>query len=247
MSARCRWALALALWGLLHLIVPYGLAMTGLCFLALSAVLGLLELAARRGAPRAVSRVLIALPALSAGIVLAGTVYIVAQPAQQLCADAPPQYVVVLGAQIHADQPSRTLRERLDCAADYLTQHPDTLCIVTGGQGADEQQTEASVMAAYLTRIGIDPARIIPESDSHNTRENLQNAARIAADRGLDAARPLIVTSDFHTTRARYIAGTLRMTPSTLGSRTTPRFFQVNYALREVFAFVKAVIVAHRA
>ena len=155
--------------------------------------------------------------------------------------------MVVLGAQTHGSRPSRTLRERLDKAAEYLTAHPDAFCVVTGGQGADETQTEASVMAAYLEAAGIDPARIAQETQSENTRENLQNAAAIAEGRGLDASRVLIVTSEFHLRRASYIAGTLGLCPSQLGSRTTPYILRLNYELREVFALAKAIVVASRA
>ena len=154
---------------------------------------------------------------------------------------------MVLGAQIHGSRPSRTLRERLDRAAEYLTAHPDAFCVVTGGQGADETQPEAEVMAAYLTAAGIDPDRIAQETQSENTRENLQNAAAIAETRGLDASRVLIVTSEFHLRRASYIAGTLGLTPSQLGSRTTPYILRLNYELREVFALAKAMYVASRA
>ena len=43
-------------------------------------------------------------------------------------------FVVVLGAQTHGDRPSRTLRERLDLAAEYLEAHPAARVIVSGGQ-----------------------------------------------------------------------------------------------------------------
>ena len=84
-------------------------------------------------------------------VLIAGTGYIILGEGDTADTDAPPEYVVVLGAQIHGSRPSRTLRERLDKAAGYLEEHPEAFCVVTGGQGADETQTEASVMAAYLT------------------------------------------------------------------------------------------------
>lgn len=47
-------------------------------------------------------------------------------------------YVVVLGAQVRKSGPSKALRYRLDTAADYLRNSPDTICIVSGGKGANE-------------------------------------------------------------------------------------------------------------
>ena len=246
MTIRLRFAIALAALGVLHIALPFHLEMTGLCCLALAAALALLELLHRKGA-RKTYCALLALTLLGSAAVAGATGYVALQEHDDLSADAPPSYVVVLGAQIHGDRPSRTLRERLDRAAAYLAQDPDTLCIVTGGQGADEQQTEASVMAAYLEAAGIDPARIVQETASTTTRENLQNAAAIAAAQGKDAARPLIVTSEYHLCRARYIARTLGLTASTLGSRTTPYLLKVNYDLREVFALVKAFFIARGA
>ena len=245
MKRRLLFAAICAALGILHLVTPFHLEMTGLCWLAFAAgfaVLALLEKKNARGWARAVKIAM----AVFLAVLLAGTGYILLGE-RDTAEDAEPAYVVVLGAQTHGDRPSRTLRERLDKAAEYLTAHPDVFCVVTGGQGADETQTEASVMAAYLEAAGIDPARIAQETQSENTRENLQNAAAIAEARGLDASRVLIVTSEFHLRRASYIAGTLGLRPAQLGSRTTPYILRLNYELREVFALAKAIVVAARA
>lgn len=231
--------------GALHFATPFHLEMTGLCWLAFAAGFAVLALAKRKNA-RSLARVVKLAMAVFLAALVAGTGYIILGE-RDTAEDAAPAYVVVLGAQTHGSRPSRTLRERLDRAAEYLTAHPDCFCVVTGGQGADETQPEAEVMAAYLTAAGIDPDRIAQETQSENTRENLQNAAAIAETRGLDASRVLIVTSEFHLRRASYIAGTLGLTPSQLGSRTTPYILRLNYELREVFALAKAAYVAARA
>lgn len=153
-------------------------------------------------------------------------------------------YAVVLGAQIHADQPSRTLRERLDMGLRFLEENEDAALIVSGGQGNDEIMTEGSVMYAYLERKGADMSRVYCEEQAHNTRENLQYSAEIAEGLGIDPGNPVIITSEFHLCRAKYIAKTLGMEASGIGSRTTPGILMLNYTLREVFAFVKAWFVA---
>lgn len=93
-------------------------------------------------------------------------------------------FVVVLGAQTHGDRPSRTLRERLDLAAEYLEAHPAARVIVSGGQGADETQTEASVMDAYLRGKGIAAERIVQETQARTTREKSQQREKLAAEAG---------------------------------------------------------------
>ena len=44
-------------------------------------------------------------------------------------------YVIVLGAQIYEYGPSVVLRYRLDKTIEYLQENPETICIVSGGQG----------------------------------------------------------------------------------------------------------------
>ena len=241
-----RWklAIALAILGTFLIALPLHIAMTGLCLLALAVVLVLLELLRGKAHEKLWRTVLILLTCVCAAAVLGGTGYVIAQGrSDELSSDDAPTFVVVLGAQIHGDQPSRTLRERLDLALDYLNRNPDAVCIVSGGQGSDERQTEASVMKAWLVRHGVDAARVMEESEASNTRENLIYSERLAAQAGADTSRVLIITSEFHLCRAKYLARRLGMEPSGLGSRTTPWILMVNYAVREVFAFVKAALV----
>ena len=119
----------------------------------------------------------------------------------------------MLGAQVQGDGPSLTLKKRLDRALLFMQENPDKTVIVSGGQGPDEAHTEASVMAAYLIAHGADALRVIEEDRASNTRENLLFSAQLAEARGLDTSRVLIITSDFHMCRAKYIARTLGMEP----------------------------------
>ena len=153
-------------------------------------------------------------------------------------------FVVVLGAQTHGDRPSRTLRERLDLAAEYLEAHPAARVIVSGGQGADETQTEASVMDAYLRGKGIAAERIVQETEARTTRENLIHAKKLAEEAGISTESVLIITSEYHLSRAKFIARSLGMEPYGIGSTTTPWILKVNYELREAFSYVKALVQA---
>lgn len=132
--------------------------------------------------------------------VLMGTA---AKRADSVDADA----LIVLGAAVHGDRVTWVLSNRLDTAADYLMAHPDTVCVVSGGQGDGESVTEASAMRKYLVeRKGIDPTRILVEDRATSTLENFAySKAMIEESLGKDA-RIAFVTTDFHVFRAGRVA-----------------------------------------
>ena len=242
------WLIALiALAGAVCLALPLHIGMTGVCLLLLAAVLLALRILKKKDAPRVWSRILIGLTAASMAVIFGAMGYIAVQGRDSSMQEADvPDFIVVLGAQVQGDGPSLTLRKRLDRTLEFLQEHPDKTVIVSGGQGADEVHTEASVMAQYLLARGAQPAQVIEEDQASNTRENLLFSAALAEARGIDTSRVLIVTSDFHMCRAKYIARTLGMEPYGLTSSTWPWILKLNYTLREVFAFCKAVYQAHR-
>ena len=222
------WVIALlAALGAVCLALPLHIGMTGVCLLLLAAVLLALRLLKKKNAPRLWSRLLIGLTAVSMTVIFGAMGYIAVQGQDSVMTqDETPEFVVVLGAQVQGDEPSLTLKKRLDKTLEFMQEHPDRTVIVSGGQGPDEAHTEAS--------------RIIEEDKASNTRENLLFSAKLAEAAGLDTSRVLIVTSDFHMCRAKYIARTLSMEPYGQASDTWPWILKVNYTLREVFAFAKA-------
>lgn len=112
-------------------------------------------------------------------------------------------YIIVLGAQVRETEPSAVLRYRLDSAYDYLLENPETICIVSGGQGPNEPSPEAHVMASYLQRRGIPEERIIVEDQALNTNQNICYSMRFFDE---NSARVGIVTNDFHVFRGVRIA-----------------------------------------
>lgn len=113
--------------------------------------------------------------------------------------------VVVLGCAVRGGGPSLMLRERLIAAQDYLDETPEAVCVVSGGQGADESMSEAQCMYEYLTEHGIAPERIYMEDKSTSTRENIKFSAEIIRQNGLPD-KMNIVTNEFHEYRAKRIA-----------------------------------------
>ena len=234
------WVIALlAALGAVCLALPLHIGMTGICLLLLAAVLLALRILKKKNAPKHWSRLLTGLTAAGMAVIFGAMGYIAMQGQDSVMTqDETPEFVVVLGAQVQGDEPSLTLKKRLDKTLEFMQEHPDRTVIVSGGQGPDEAHTEASVMARYLIEHGADAS--IEEDKASNTRENLLFSAKLAEAAGLDTSRVLIVTSDFHMCRAKYIARTLSMEPYGQASDTWPWILKVNYTLREVFAFAKA-------
>ena len=88
------------------------------------------------------------------------------------------KYLVVLGAQMKPEGPSKVLQYRLDAALAYLTDHPECQVVVSGGQGADEHISEAQGMYDYLVAHGLETDRILLEDQSVNTVQNLAFSAK---------------------------------------------------------------------
>lgn len=152
-------------------------------------------------------------------------------------------YIVVLGAQMKANGPSKALQYRLDEAARYLNENPDTLVIVSGGQGSDEHISEAQGMYDYLVdRKGIAPERILLEDQSENTFQNLTFSAELL-DKEKDSVA--VVTNNFHVFRAVRIARKAGYTNVCgIAARGEP-FHQANNMLREFFGVVKDFLVGN--
>ena len=112
-------------------------------------------------------------------------------------------YIIVLGAQVREDGPSTILQYRLDAALSYLQENPETICIVSGGQGVNEPFSEAEGMSDYLIANGILSERILLEDTSRNTVENIRNSKTFI--RNSDGSVG-IVTNNFHVFRAVQIA-----------------------------------------
>lgn len=149
-------------------------------------------------------------------------------------------YVIVLGAKVKTGGvPSRSLANRLDVAAQYLQQHEHVKAIVSGGQGADEDQTEASVMFEVLVEKGIDQDRIILEEQSTSTYENLLYSKELLPE---GAKSITIISNDFHLKRATFLAEKLDMTADTVAA-PTPNVVKLKSNIRERIALLKTYIV----
>lgn len=151
-------------------------------------------------------------------------------------------YIVVLGAQLKTTGPSRVLQYRLDTAYEYLTAHPDTKAIVSGGQGSNEPASEAQGMYDYLVKRGIEPDRIVLEDKSVNTEQNIRFSKEFLQ---ADADKVGIVSNNFHVFRAVKLAKAAGYRNVVGIAAPATAFYLPNNMLREFFGVVKDFLMGH--
>ena len=152
-------------------------------------------------------------------------------------AEEPCDYLLVLGAKVNPGGPSLTLRSRIEAAYDYLTTHPDSIAILSGGQGPDEPMTEAKCMYDELVAMGIDPQRLWLEDQSTTTWENMKFSRTMLEEKtGAAPEKLALVSSEFHLFRAQLFARRFGFDPVGVPASTRLPFLTVNYFLREAVA-----------
>lgn len=148
-------------------------------------------------------------------------------------------YIIVLGAQMKPAGPSVVLKFRLDAAYDYLIANEDTICVVSGGQGANEPCTEAQGMYDYLVERGISPERILMEDKSTDTSENIAFSAEVIGGTDKDVG---IVTNNFHVFRGMMLARHAGFENACGISARSNIYFQPNNLVREFFGIMKDLV-----
>jgi len=145
------------------------------------------------------------------------------------------RYMVVLGCMVRDDGPSVSLQNRIDAAYDYLTEHPQVIAIVSGGQGQDEPMTEAQCMYEHLVEMGIDPDRVWIEDQATSTWGNLQlSLALIEEKTGTRPHTIGLLSSEYHLFRASLQAKDLGLETVGIPAKTTLPLDALNHFLREV-------------
>ncbi len=112
--------------------------------------------------------------------------------------------VVVLGCAVKGTSPSQMLSLRIDAAERYLREHPQAVAVLSGGQGDDEDISEAQCMFNELTKRGIAAERLYIEDRSTSTRENIRFSAEIIKENGL-SENLAVVSNNFHLYRASLV------------------------------------------
>lgn len=114
------------------------------------------------------------------------------------------QVVIVLGCRIIGDIPSHALEKRIDAAFFYLLRNPESVAILSGGQGKDENLSEALCMYRCLVDRGVDKKRLFIEDKSVNTDENIRFSLKIIEENGFNK-EVAIATSEYHQKRTKML------------------------------------------
>lgn len=135
-------------------------------------------------------------------------------------------YIIVLGAKVEDGQMSNCLKKRLIRTIEYAEDNPNTIIVLSGGQGQDQGISEAEVMYDYLLENAIPKNRLLMETKSRNTKENILFSMEVIDRQEMwremilkrefrdsymgrpegDEVKIAILTSDFHVFRAKEIA-----------------------------------------
>ena len=168
------------------------------------------------------------------GILIVGATEGLIIRAAQGDGDTECEYIIVLGAGLRGSEPSKILTARIETAYTYLTEHPDVICIVSGGQGPDEDISEAQCMFEHLTTRGIDPDRIWMEDRSTSTWENFQFTLDLIEEKTGTRPETLgVISSEFHLFRASLFASECGVTAVGIPAPTGYLSLKLNYFLRE--------------
>lgn len=182
--------------------------------------------------------ILLVIGALAAAVT-AGFILSAAHPGERPAC----RYVIVLGAGVNGTVPSLTLQERINAAYHYLTANPEAVAILSGGQGPNEDITEAACMYRELTKLGISAERLIAEDAATSTMENLRfSLDAVEEATGFRPNKVGIISSEYHLFRACRFAQTLDLEAIGIPAKTTWLPLRLNYYLREIAAVWKYLI-----
>jgi uncharacterized SAM-binding protein YcdF (DUF218 family) len=180
---------------------------------------------------------------LAWAVTVAGFWAVLAQTGGELADTTAPSAIVVLGSGTPNGKASPVLAARLDLALEQAARFPQAVVVVSGGVDFGQTLSEAKVMGDYLREAGLPAGRIVQEEESSSTEQNLLFSKPLLARRGVSPERPVqLVTSDFHTLRARWIARRAGYTQVSLVGAPTPLYVRYNAWLREYFAVLSGFL-----
>ncbi len=145
------------------------------------------------------------------------------------------QYLLVLGNKVEGTEPSAMLKDRIDAAYAYLSQHPDVICVVSGYQSGAGEISEAECMFRQLTAMGIHPDRIWVEDQASSTEENIRFSLKLIEEKTGSRPETLgILSSEYHLLRAKLLARKEGISCVTVPAETTDTPAFIRAFLREI-------------
>ncbi|TLS50751.1 YdcF family protein [Paenibacillus antri] len=116
--------------------------------------------------------------------------------------------LIVLGQRTENEEIGELLRERLDTAVRLFERHRYRFLILSGGAVGSER-SEAEKMQDYLISRGVPKDKMILETLSRNTVQNIAYCRTLLRRFNLDSC--LFISNSFHIRRMKYIAEKLNV------------------------------------
>lgn len=147
--------------------------------------------------------------------------------------------LIVLGSGIRGEQLTVGLKNRLDEATECYKENSNIIIVVSGGQGPQENITEALAMERYLLTQGIPQDKIIKEEKATSTYENFVYSKQILDEKLGKDYEVAFVTNDYHIYRAGSLAKIAGFEYTTHSHSSTMWYTVLPSCIRECMAVVK--------
>jgi uncharacterized SAM-binding protein YcdF (DUF218 family) len=150
-------------------------------------------------------------------------------------------FIIVLGSGLIRDKVPPLLASRIDKAIDFYRKqasaaYPPTI-IFSGGQGPNENLSEAEAMQKYAIEKGIPPEHTLKEDRSVNTYQNMLFSKQIMDSLMSDKYSSIFTTNNFHLFRAGLYAKQTGLKSQGIGSKTA-FYYWPNAMIREYIAIL---------
>ncbi len=155
-------------------------------------------------------------------------------------------YVILLGGGIdkNGNLPS-SVKNRVEKTAEYLKNHPESICVVTGGTLKWLPVAEAPELKNQLVLNGISEEQILVEDKALDTIQNFQKSLEVLKDftgkteEEILNSKIVVITSFYHLRRAERLAKRIGFTNiKGIGSKTD--FIKIPHSyVREICAYIK--------
>lgn len=155
-------------------------------------------------------------------------------------------YFIVLGAGLDGDQVTPILASRIDKGIEIQGKQDAGKIIFSGGQGEDEWVPEGEAMYDYALKQAVDSEILFKETDSRNTRQNIQLSEEIIKKDWNGDTEPVIaiITNNYHVLRALMQAKNLGVRAVGYGSNSR-FFYSLNAFFREFIAYLDMTYKIH--
>ncbi|RJS62375.1 YdcF family protein [Bacillus sp. PK3_68] len=150
-------------------------------------------------------------------------------------------FIIVLGSGLINDKVPPLLASRINKAIDFYWKQADAafppIILFSGGQGPDENLSEAEAMQKYAIEKGIPFEHTLTETRSVNTFQNMLYSKQIMDSVKGDKYNSIFTTNNFHLFRASLYAKKAGLKSQGIGSKTA-LYYWPNAMIREYIAIV---------